>query len=64
MALLCRIQTDSHRETILDGIVHNYGAVDGTRKDDRWCTQPLPLSCVLEYMVHLDGISLARTACL
>lgn len=57
---LYRIQTDSHRDTILDGI--------GVKlRDGRWNTKGRPMVymattpelCFLEYMVHLDGTPLA-----
>lgn len=57
---LYRIQTDSHRDAILDGI----GA---QLRGGRWnakgrpmvYTATTPELCFLEYMVHLDGTSLA-----
>lgn len=57
---LYRIQTDSHRNTILDGI----GA---QLRGGRWnvkgrpmvYTATTPELCFLEYVVHLDGTSLA-----
>lgn len=61
MALtLYRIQTDSHRETILDGI----GA---QLRGGRWNSKGRPMVymattpelCFLEYMVHLDGTPLS-----
>lgn len=58
---LYRIQTDSHRNTILDGI----GA---QLRGGRWnikggpmvYTATTPELCFLEYMVHLDGTPLAE----
>ncbi|KAB7725493.1 RES domain-containing protein [Rudanella paleaurantiibacter] len=58
--LLYRIQTDAHRDTILDGI--------GARmRGGRWnakgrpmvYTATTPELCFLEYMVHLEGTPLA-----
>jgi len=57
---LYRIQTDAHRDTILDGI----GA---QLRGGRWnakgrpmvYTATTPELCFLEYMVHLEGTSLA-----
>lgn len=57
---LYRVQTDSHRDTILDGI----GA---QLRGGRWNAKGRPMVylattpelCFLEYMVHLDGTPLA-----
>ena len=58
---LYRIQTDSHRETILDGI----GAqLRGGRWNAKGCPMvylaTTPELCFLEYMVHLEGTPLAE----
>lgn len=58
---LYRIQTDSHRDTILDGI----GA---QLRGGRWNAKGRPMGylattpelCFLEYMVHLEGTPLAE----
>ncbi|MBO0936339.1 RES family NAD+ phosphorylase [Fibrella sp. HMF5335] len=57
---LYRIQTDSHRDTILDG-------VGAQLRGGRWnakgrpmvYTATTPELCFLEYMVHLEGTALA-----
>lgn len=57
---LFRIQTDSHRDTILEG-------VGAQLRGGRWnakgrpmvYTATTPELCFLEYMVHLEGTSLA-----
>lgn len=60
MLTIYRIQTDSHRDTILDGL----GA---QLRGGRWNAKGRPMVyaattpelCFLEYMVHLDGTPLA-----
>lgn len=62
MALtLYRIQTDSHRETILDGIgAQLRGGRWNARGRPMVYTATTPELCFLEYMVHLEGTPLAE----
>lgn len=56
-----RIQTDSHRETILDGIgAQLRGGRWNTKGRPMVYTATTPELCFLEYMVHLDGTPLAE----
>lgn len=58
---LYRIQTDSHRETILDGIgAQLRGGRWNTKGRPMVYTATTPELCFLEYMVHLDGTPLAE----
>lgn len=56
---LYRIQTDSHRDTILDGIgAQLRGGRWNARGRPMVYTATTPELCFLEYMVHLDGTPL------
>lgn len=58
---LYRIQTDSHRETILDGIgAQLRGGRWNARGRPMVYTATTPELCFLEYMVHLEGTPLAE----
>ncbi|QJD79480.1 RES family NAD+ phosphorylase [Spirosoma rhododendri] len=55
-----RIQTDSHHDTILDGIgAQLHGGRWNLRGRPMIYTATTPELCFLEYMVHLDGTPLA-----
>lgn len=57
---LYRIQTDSHRDTILDGLgAQVHGGRWNARGRAMVYTATTPELCFLEYMVHLDGTPLA-----
>ncbi|MGF7218055.1 RES domain-containing protein [Spirosoma lacussanchae] len=57
---LYRIQTDSHRDTILDGIgAQLHGGRWNAKGRPMVYTATTPELCFLEYMVHLDGTPLA-----
>lgn len=57
---LYRIQTDAHRDTILDGIgAQLRGGRWNARGRPLVYTATTPELCFLEYMVHLDGTPLA-----
>ncbi len=57
---LYRIQTDSHRDTILDGIgAQLHGGRWNARGRPLVYTATTPELCFLEYMVHLEGTPLA-----
>jgi RES domain-containing protein len=57
---LYRIQTDSHRDTILDGIgAQLRGGRWNVRGRPMVYTATTPELCFLEYMVHLEGTPLA-----
>ncbi|GAB4026047.1 RES family NAD+ phosphorylase [Spirosoma gilvum] len=58
--IVYRIQTDSHRDTILDGIgAQLHGGRWNARGRPMVYTATTPELCFLEYMVHLEGTSLA-----
>lgn len=60
MPLLYRIQTDSHPDTILDGIgAQLRGGRWNAKGQPMVYTATTPELCFLEYMVHLDGTPLA-----
>ncbi len=57
---LYRLQTDSHRDTILDGIgAQIRGGRWNAKGHPMVYTATTPELCFLEYMVHLDGTPLA-----
>lgn len=59
--LLYRIQTDAHRDTILDGIgARLHGGRWNAKGRPLVYTATTPELCFLEYMVHLDGTPLAE----
>jgi RES domain-containing protein len=58
---LYRIQTDSHRDTILDGIgAQRHGGRWNSRGRPMVYTATTPELCFLEYMVHLEGTPLSE----
>ncbi len=58
--IVYRIQTDSHRDAILDGIgAQLRGGRWNVRGRPLVYTATTPELCFLEYMVHLDGTPLA-----
>lgn len=57
---LFRIQTDAHRDTILDGVgAQLRGGRWNAKGTPMLYTATTPELCFLEYMVHLEGTSLA-----
>lgn len=57
---LYRIQTDTHRDTILDGVGAQLRGGRGNVKGRPMVyTATTPELCFLEYMVHLEGTALA-----
>ncbi len=57
---LYRIQTDSHRDTILDGIgAQLWGGRWNAKGRPMVYTATTPELCLLEFMVHLEGTPLA-----
>lgn len=57
---LYRIQTDSHRDTILDGIgAQLWGGRWNVKGRPMVYTATTPELCLLEFMVHLEGTPLA-----